>query len=141
MPLKIKIGLIMSALVALVLALFGGILYFSQRRVIYAQERLRHATIAESLARVAEESLLSGDDFSLINYTFKLKKDSALAAAYVFDGEKYLSHTDKELARIRVTVPQEFNGPDDETVSREITLAGRKHLIRTVFSKKAAIAS
>lgn len=130
----------MSALVVLVLVLFGGILYFSQRRVIYEQERFRHATIAESLAQVAEESLLSGDDFSLINYTFKLKRNSALAEAYVFDGEKYLSHTDKELVRIRAAVPREFGAPDDEVLSKEITIGGRKYLVRAVFSKKAAMA-
>ena len=130
----------MSALVVLVLALFGGILYFSQSRVIYKQERLRHATIAESLAQVAEESLLSGDDFSLISYTFKLKKNSALAAAYVFDGEKYLSHTDSNLARISAAAPMEFAAPDDECISKDITVGGRKYLVRTVFSKKAAMA-
>lgn len=138
MSIKIKICLIMTALVVLVLALFGGILYFSQRRVVYAQERLRHATIAESLAQVAEESLLSGDDFSLISYTFKLGKNSALAAAYVFDGEKYLSHTDKNLVRLRIASPLEFGAPDDEAVSKEITVGGRRYLVRTVFSKKAA---
>ena len=140
MSLKIKIGLIMSALVVLVLVLFGGILYFSQRRVIHEQERLRHATIAESLAQVAEESLLSGDDFALINYTFKLKRNSALSAAYVFDGEKYLSHTDKQFVRISTAVPQEFSAPDDEALSKEITVGGRKYLVRAVFSKKAAMA-
>ena len=96
----------MSALVALVLACFSGILYFSQKRIVYEQESLRQATIAESLAQVAEESLLSGDDFSLINYTFKLKKDPALAEACVFDGEKYLSHTDKQLVRLRAAAPR-----------------------------------
>ena len=140
MSLKIKIGLIMSALVGLVLVLFGGILYFSQWRVIYEQERLRHATIAESLAQVAEESLLGGDDFSLINYTFKLKRNSALASAYVYDGEKYLSHTDKEFVRIKTAVPREFGAPDDEALSKEITVSGRKYLVRVVFSKKAAMA-
>ncbi|MCX5792509.1 MAG: HAMP domain-containing sensor histidine kinase [Elusimicrobia bacterium] len=139
MSLRIKISLIMAALVVLVLVLFDGVIYFSQSRIIYKQERLRHATIAESLAQVAEESLLSGDDFSLISYTFKLKKNSALAAAYVFDGEKYLSHTDRELARIRVAAPQAFDAPDDETISKEITVGGRKYLVRTVFSKKAAM--
>ncbi len=139
MSLRIKISLIMAALVVLVLFLFGGVIYLSQSRVIYNQELLRHATIAESLAQVTEESLLSGDDFALINYTFKLKKNSALAAAYVFDGEKYLSHTDRELARIKTAVPQEFTAPDDETVTKTITIGGRKYLIRTVFSKKAAM--
>jgi len=140
MSIKIKISLMMAALVVLVLVLFSSILYFSQSRVIYAQERLRHATIAESLAQVAEESLLSGDDFSLISYTFKLPKNSALATAYVFDGQKYLSHTDKQLVRIVVAAPQEFNGPDDETISKEIMVGGNKYLVRTVFSKKIVTA-
>ncbi len=140
MSIKIKISLIMAALVVLVLVLFSSILYFSQSRVIYTQERLRHATIAESLAQVAEESLLSGDDFSLISYTFKLTKNSALAAAYVFDGQKYLSHTDKQLVRIVVAAPQEFNGSDDETISKEIIVGGNRYLVRTVFSKKIVTA-
>ena len=140
MSLRIKISVIMSALVVLVLLLFGGIQYYSQSRIIYKQERLRHATIAESLAQVAEETLLSGDDFSLISYTYKLKRDTTLTAAYVFDGEKYLSNTDKNLVRIKVEAPQEFGAPDDEVISKEITVSGNKYLVRTLFSKKAAMA-
>jgi len=96
---KFKLTLAMDVLVLLAVLMFGGILYTSEKAVLYSQVRSARENVLQSLANVTAESLLNEDDAMLISYTSDLKRIiSELEVAYVLDGRTIRAHTDKRLA-------------------------------------------
>lgn len=139
MSLKFRLSLIMVFLVLFVLVCFSAILYFSERKVLYLQELSKHQEMVNALVRVTEESLLSQDDLALISYTFKLKDmNPVVVSAYVHDGEKFLSHTDKNLVRHKIIEEEKDSTLENlrvNVISKEFGLNNRKYFVSVAFSK------
>ena len=99
MSIKFKLTLAINILVLLAVIMFGGILYTSEKAVLYHQILSARENALQSLSNVTTESLLSEDPAMLISYTADLKRIiSELEVAYVADGRIILAHTDKSLA-------------------------------------------
>lgn len=99
MSLRYKLALAIDGLLLALLVTFGGIVYDSRKDLLERASLEARENAVNSLARVAAEALASEDDSTLIAYTLGLRRMiPELEVAYVTDGKKALSHTDKALA-------------------------------------------
>lgn len=137
MKIRAKLSLLMGAFTLFALSLFSGSLYVFERREVRAQEIKRLSGVADALARVAEESIMSQDDLSLISYTLKLKSSEPLLEyAFVHDGEKYRAHTEKKLVLEKVSPAASAGGGDLEIISFPVSTGGKKYTVTTAFSRR-----
>lgn len=136
MRIKTRLALLMGAFTLFAVLLFSGLLYITERNSLAEQELKRLAGMTDALARVAEESILSQDDLSLLSYVFKLKaSEPLLESSFVHDGDRYLAHTDKNLV-LEKAAPLFEAGEGLEAISRSVEKAGKKYQVTAVFSRR-----
>lgn len=98
MPLRLRFGIVMSALVMGVVIATSAILYFSEKRFLVSEALTQEENILSSLAQVAREGYLSQDDLMVINYTRNLPADDPrIVFAYVAGSGRIWAHSRREL--------------------------------------------
>ena len=99
MSIRFKLLLAMDAMLLLAVLMFGSLLYTSERSALKRQFAEEMDNAAESLSKVARESLLNANPSMLMGYTETLKRgEPFLELAYVAEGRTVIAHTDKRLA-------------------------------------------
>jgi len=107
MSIKTKLTIIIISIISFTILLFTSILVFYQSKILYQKELNKLDEIAKSLKRATEESIMSEDDLSLISYTYKIKDENKVVEfAWVWDGQKFLSHSQKGMARQLIANPK-----------------------------------
>lgn len=122
---RLKLLLLLDALVLLAVAMFGGIMYTAERAILQRQARETRESALQSLAKVAAESALGEDESTLISYTAGLKRITpALETAYVTDARgMVIAHTDKELAP--KPLPLSYSGQRVRTATDKLFVRSR----------------
>jgi adenylate cyclase len=98
-PLKVKLSLLITALVVLTVALVGLFLLRQQQQSLTAEMTKRGLTMAENFAAGAKTPLLTGDDLTLGVLVTDAMKDPDVAYVIVADHDgKVLAHSDPRAA-------------------------------------------
>src|SRR5690242_21164611 len=94
-PLKVKLSLLITALVVLTVALVGLFLLRQQQQSLTAEMTKRGLTMAENFAAGAKTPLLTGDDLTLGVLVTDAMKEPDVAYAIVADHDgRVLAHSD-----------------------------------------------
>ena len=98
-PLKIKLSLLITALVVLTVALVGLFLLRQQQQSLTAEMTKRGLTMAENFAAGAKTPLLTGDDLTLGVLVTDAMKDPDVSYVIVADHDgRVLAHSDPRAA-------------------------------------------
>ena len=98
-PLKIKLSLLITALVVLTVALVGLFLLRQQQQSLTAEMTKRGLTMAENFAAGAKTPLLTGDDLTLGVLVTDAMKDPDVSYVIVADHDgRVLAHSDSRAA-------------------------------------------
>lgn len=134
MSVKYKLMLAADTLILAALLIFAGLLYTSEKRLLWRQSGEAQEHVLESLSKVASESILSEDDITLVNYTANLKRTiGELASASVADDRTILAHTDKTLVRSPLSALKP--GKDVRLLSRTVPVNGRDYRVTVGYSE------
>ncbi|MDT8287137.1 MAG: HAMP domain-containing sensor histidine kinase [Elusimicrobiales bacterium] len=99
MSIRYKLALAINAVLIAALLTFGSIVYNSQKALLQRQYLDSREALLETLVKVTEETMATGDEQFLISYTEGLRHAiPELETAYVSDGTHILAHTDRELS-------------------------------------------
>ena len=94
-PLKVKLSLLITALVVLTVALVGLFLLRQQQQSLTAEMTKRGLTMAENFAAGAKTPLLTGDELTLGVLVTDAMKDPDVAYVIVADHDgQVLAHSD-----------------------------------------------
>ena len=106
-PLKVKLSLLITALVVLTVALVGLFLLRQQQRSLTAEMTKRGLTMAENFAASAKTPLLTNDDLTLGVLVTDAMKDPDVAYVIVADHDgKVLAHSDPRAVKGTVERPK-----------------------------------
>src|SRR3984893_6447779 len=98
-PLKVKLSLLITALVVLAVALVGLFLLRQQQQSLTAEMTKRGLTMAENFAAGAKTPLLTGDDLTLGVLVTDAMKDPDVSYVIVADHDgRVLAHSDPRAA-------------------------------------------
>jgi adenylate cyclase len=98
-PLKVKLSLLITALVVLAVALVGLFLLRQQQQSLTAEMTKRGLTMAENFAAGAKTPLLTGDDLTLGVLVTDAMKDPDVSYVIVADHDgRVLAHSDPQAA-------------------------------------------
>src|SRR4029077_12321201 len=98
-PLKVKLSLLITALVVLAVALVGLFLLRQQQQSLTAEMTQRGLTMAENFAAGAKTPLLTGDDLTLGVLVTDAMKDPDVSYVIVADHDgRVLAHSDSRAA-------------------------------------------
>ncbi|MEX2224151.1 MAG: adenylate/guanylate cyclase domain-containing protein [Candidatus Rokuibacteriota bacterium] len=108
-PLKIKLSLLITALVVLAVALVGFFLLRQQQQSLTAEMTKRGLTMAENFAAGAKTPLLTNDELTLGVLVTDAMKDKDVAYVIVSDHDgKVLAHSDARAVKSAVVRPKEL---------------------------------
>jgi len=106
-PLKVKLSLLITALVVLAVALVGLFLLRQQQQSLTAEMTKRGLTMAENFAAGAKTPLLTNDDLTLGVLVTDAMKDPDVAYVIVADHDgKVLAHSDPRAVKGTVERPK-----------------------------------
>jgi adenylate cyclase len=106
-PLKVKLSLLITALVVLAVALVGFFLLRQQQQSMTAEMTKRGLTIAENFAASAKTPLLTNDELTLGVLVTDAMKDPDVAYVIVADHDgKVLAHSDPRAVKSTVERPK-----------------------------------
>ncbi|HYB69510.1 MAG TPA: adenylate/guanylate cyclase domain-containing protein [Candidatus Bathyarchaeia archaeon] len=114
-PLKVKLSLLITALVVLTVALVGLFLLRQQQRSLTAEMTKRGLTMAENFAASAKTPLLTNDDLTLGVLVTDAMKDPDVAYVIVADHDgKVLAHSDPRAVKGTVERPKGLEPLQDQ---------------------------
>src|SRR3984893_9818683 len=106
-PLKVKLSLLITALVVLAVALVGLFLLRPQQQSLTAEMTKRGLTMAENFAAGAKTPLLTNDDLTLGVLVTDAMKDPDVAYVIVADHDgRVLAHSDPRAVKGTVERPK-----------------------------------
>jgi adenylate cyclase len=113
-PLKVKLSLLITALVVLAVALVGFFLLRQQQQSMTAEMTKRGLTIAENFAAGAKTPLLTNDELTLGVLVTDAMKDPDVAYVIVADHDgKVLAHSDPRAVKSTVERPKGLEPLED----------------------------
>ncbi|MGH7383648.1 MAG: hypothetical protein ACREKG_00615, partial [Candidatus Rokuibacteriota bacterium] len=113
-PLKIKLSLLITALVVLTVALVGLFLLRQQQQSLTAEMTKRGLTMAENFAAGAKTPLLTNDELTLGVLVTDAMKDPDVAYLIVADHDgKVLAHSDPRAVKSTVERPKALRPLED----------------------------
>lgn len=125
LPLKAKLSLLITSLVALAVILVGIFLLRQQQQSLTAEMTKRGLTIAQNFAGSAKTPLLTNDELTLGVLVREAMKDPDVAYALVADNEgKILAQSDPSATDGPVVRPRDLPAPKDELLIQTYTSAG-----------------
>jgi adenylate cyclase len=108
-PLKVKLSLLITALVVLAVALVGLFLLRQQQQSLTAEMTKRGLTMAENFAAGAKTPLLTNDELTLGVLVTDAMKDPDVAYVIVSDQDgNVLAHSDARAVKTAVVRPKEL---------------------------------
>jgi adenylate cyclase len=108
-PLKVKLSLLITALVVLAVALVGFFLLRQQQQSLTAEMTKRGLTMAENFAAGAKTPLLTNDELTLGVLVTDAMKDPDVAYVIVSDQDgNVLAHSDARAVKTAVVRPKEL---------------------------------
>ena len=108
-PLKVKLSLLITALVVLTVALVGLFLLREQQQSLTAEMTKRGLTMAENFAAGAKTPLLTNDELTLGVLVTDAMKDPDVAYVIVSDQDgNVLAHSDARAVKTAVVRPKEL---------------------------------
>ena len=108
-PLKVKLSLLITALVVLTVALVGLFLLRQQQQSLTAEMTKRGLTMAENFAAGAKTPLLTNDELTLGVLVTDAMKDPDVAYVIVSDQDgNVLAHSDARAVKTAVVRPKEL---------------------------------
>jgi adenylate cyclase len=108
-PLKVKLSLLITALVVLAVALVGLFLLRQQQQSLTAEMTKRGLTMAENFASGAKTPLLTNDELTLGVLVTDAMKDPDVAYVIVSDQDgNVLAHSDARAVKTAVVRPKEL---------------------------------
>src|SRR2546421_11835347 len=147
MPLKLKLSLVITVLLAVTVVLLSAMLLRQQQRTLTAEMVKRGLTIAQNLAASAKNPLLSEDELTLNVLVKDAMKDPDVAYVAITDEKgRTLAHSDvhrvgrplerpgrlKPLGR-ELLVQTYERGPGDEIIDFSMPLAFRKVRVGALY--------
>jgi len=113
-PLKVKLSLLITALVVLAVALVGLFLLRQQQQSLTAEMTKRGLTMAENFAAGAKTPLLTNDELTLGVLVTDAMKDPDVAYLIVADHDgRVLAHSDPRAVKSRVDRPKGLQALQD----------------------------
>lgn len=95
LPLKLKLGLLITGLLVIAVVLLSGVLLYSTEQSLLAETTKRGHTIAQHLANAARNPLLTKDELTLNLLVKDAMKDGDLVYVVITDHQgKVVAHTD-----------------------------------------------
>jgi adenylate cyclase len=126
-PLKVKLGLLITALVVLAVVLVGAFLLKQQQHSLTAEMTKRGLTIAQNFAASAKTPLLTGDELTLAVLVKDAMKDPDVAYVVVTDAQgRALAESDPSPAHGPVKRPDHLQPLRDQMLVQTYTAAGRR---------------
>jgi len=127
LPLKVKLSLLITSLVALAVLLVGFFLLREQQRSLTSEMSKRGLTIAQNFAASAKTPLLTADELTLAVLVREAMKDADVAYALVADSEgRILTQSDASLTQGPVARPRSLTPIKEELLIQRYTTAGER---------------
>ena len=115
MPLKLKLGLLITGLLVLTVVLVSAMLLRQQQATLTAEMVKRGLTIAQNLAASAKTAVVSDDELTLNVLVKDAMKDADVAYVAITDEKgRALAHSDVQLVGRRLERPTELAALGDE---------------------------
>ncbi|MEW6041088.1 MAG: hypothetical protein AB1633_06170, partial [Elusimicrobiota bacterium] len=97
MKLGTKFSVSASALVLVVVAGVGSLLYFAEKKLLIDEIESKENAQARGLAEVCRQAVITQDDLLIVNYIRKLKETEGVSYAMFVNMENsIITHTDNE---------------------------------------------
>src|SRR5262245_3628641 len=127
LPLKGKLSLLITTLVALAVAFVGFFLLREQQQSLTVEMTKRGSTIAENFAASAKTPLLTGDELTLAVLVKDAMRDPDVAYAVVADADgKILAQSDPPAGRGPTARPRDLPAVKTEPVIHTYSLSGQR---------------
>ena len=127
LPLKAKLSLLITSLVALAVILVGIFLLRQQQQSLTVEMTKRGLTIAQNFAGSAKTPLLTNDELTLGVLVREAMRDPDVAYALVADNEgKILAQSDPSATDDPISRPRSLAALKDELLIQTYTVAGRR---------------
>jgi adenylate cyclase len=126
-PLKLKLGLLITALVVLAVVLVGAFLLKQQQQSLTAEMTKRGLTIAENFAASAKTPLITSDELTLAVLVKDAMKDPDVAYVIVTDAQgRALAESDPSPVHGPVKRPGHLHSLRDRTLVQSYAVNGRR---------------
>jgi adenylate cyclase len=127
LPLKVKLSLLITSLVALAVILVGLFLLREQQQSLTAEMTKRGLTIAQNFAASAKTPLLTSDELTLAVLVREAMKDPDVAYAMVADNDgKILAQSDAPAGEGPISRPKDLLPLKDELLIQTSAASGRR---------------
>jgi len=130
MPLKLKLSLVITGVLALTVVLLSAMLLRQQQQALTAEMVKRGRTIAENLAASAKTPLVSDDELALNLLVKEVSKDRDVAYVAITDEKgKTLAHSDVHHVGRPLERPAGLKTLGRELLIQTHEMAGHEHVI------------